>query len=136
MERGGECLLGRSQELAYLVQGPGVKHRLGLRVGAGDDVAEAAQGRGDHTVFGVGEELNKARARSSIHDLRIRCGSGRPLGGAKGGLLDVLIGPVGEVGKGPSSISEHFLIIAAEQAHGGGEGRLNCFPARFGLAPD
>ena len=71
---------------------------LGLNVIPGDDVAHSPEGGADHGLLVVHEELHGPPAHPAV-DHR----------------LDLVVGPIAEVGEGPASVSKDITVIMEQE---------------------
>lgn len=101
-----DTVLVGAQERQQAGQGTAVDDDLGLNVVTGDDVSNRAQGRSLHRRGGVHEQLDQTAGDTGFNN-----------------GLNLVVGPVGQVGDGPAGIDQDLVVQRVDQLGKHGERR-------------
>ncbi|RNA35753.1 hypothetical protein BpHYR1_036413 [Brachionus plicatilis] len=120
-------LFGRVEQRQQTLQRIVVQYDLGLRVVAGDNVADGSERRLHHIQRAVHQELDETRTHARLNN-----------------LLDFFVGPVAQVRNGPGGVRQHVHVRVEEQSGQDGQSGLHfgeldgrvLAAAQVGQAPD
>ena len=79
-------------------EGAAVYNNLGLDIVSGNDVAHSPEGGADDRLLVVHEELHNPPAHAAVNH-----------------RLDLVIGPVTEVGESPTCVGQHVTVIVEQE---------------------